>query len=87
MNRVRWASLWIILGVLWSLKIMNLIPGNFFSMVYHLKYMFAVLVILFGLYIFFRNKYPHFSQWFIWLALFLIGLWFISSTYNEQTWI
>jgi FtsH-binding integral membrane protein len=87
MNRVKWALLWISLGILWGLKIMNLLPGDFFSMVYHQKYLFAVLVILFGLFLFLRNKYPHFAQWLFWLFLFLIGLWFISTTYNEQTWI
>lgn len=87
MDRLKWAFLWISLGVLWMFKVMHLIPGDWFGIFYRQSHLFPVLVILLGLYLFLRNKYPRFSVWVFWLTLFLIGLWLISITNNENTWI
>jgi hypothetical protein len=87
MDRVKWAFLWISLGIIWMLKIMELLPGQWFDIFYRLKYFFPALVILLGLYLFLRRKYPGFASWVFWLTLFLMGLWLISTTYSEKTWI
>ena len=87
MDRKKWGFLGIGLGIVWVFKITNLLPGEWFGNLFHEKYLFPVLVILVGFFLFVRNKYPRYAPWVLWLALFLTGLWLISTTYNEDIWI
>jgi hypothetical protein len=88
MSRVSLASLLIAFGLLLLLKISNLIPVGYCTAYFGLiRRFWPVLLILYGLYLLFKERKKVFSQVILWVTLFLVGLWLICLSVAENNWI